>query len=181
MERIITNKMRIKFSGKKLHYWADRYGYPVNDNQVIKLIPIVKNNGYLTKSQLFKVCKWKSPRSAGHVKKNSIGFIKEITSIALSTQEERTKIEILTLLNGVNWPSASVILHFFHNDLYPILDFRALWSLGIEKVPAQYTFEFWWKYVSYCRELSLKHNIDMRTLDKALWQYSKENQNSTKI
>ena len=111
----------------------------------------------------------------------TVHFFVGRSSIALSTQEERTKIEILTLLNGVNWPSASVILHFFHNDLYPILDFRALWSLGIEKVPAQYTFVFWWKYVSYCRKLSLKHNIDMRILDKALWQYSKENQNSTKI
>ena len=165
--------MKIKFPFKQIPYWANSFGYPISDDQIIKMIPIVKNKGFLTKSQLFKVCHWKSPRSSGHTKKNSVAFIKEITSIALSTQEERTKIEVLTLLTGVNWPSASVILHFFHNDLYPILDFRALWSLGIEKIPNLYTFEFWWKYVSYCRKLSLKYNIDMRTLDKALWQYSK--------
>lgn len=79
------------------------------------------------------------------------------------------------LLDGVSWPVASVLLHFGSCDRYPILDFRALWSLRI-KVPKQYDFGFWWAYTLYCRSLADEHNVSMRTLDRALWQYSKEKQ-----
>lgn len=70
---------------------------------------------------------------------------------------------------------ASVILHLYHRERYPILDFRALWSLSVD-VPAFYRFPFWWGYVEYCRELAERTGMDMRTLDRALWQYSRENQ-----
>ena len=77
-------------------------------------------------------------------------------------------------LNGVGWPSASTILHFFHNDPYPLLDFRALWSIGIESY--KYSFSFWEKYVDFCRNVANENEVSMRTLDRALWQYSRENQ-----
>jgi hypothetical protein len=82
---------------------------------------------------------------------------------------------VLQILKGVSWPVASVILHFGKKDLYPILDYRALWSVGIKK-PNVYNFELWISYVKYCRKLAKELNISMRTLDKALWQYSKERQ-----
>ena len=75
----------------------------------------------------------------------------------------------------MSWPTASVILHLFHRDPYPILDYRALWSVSLE-VPGQYTFSFWWSYVEFCRSLAASAELDMRTLDRALWQFSKENQ-----
>ncbi len=66
-----------------------------------------------------------------------------------------------------------MLLHFGHGDPYPILDFRALASLGVEQ-PSSYTFKFWWSFVLACRELAERHQVDMRTLDRALWQYSLE-------
>ena len=73
---------------------------------------------------------------------------------------------------------ASVILHFFHPEPYPILDYRALWSLSIDE-PSYYKYNFWWEYVRICRDLAEANAVDMRTLDKAMWQYSKENQPGT--
>lgn len=93
----------------------------------------------------------------------------------MAIKSERLRIEALTLLDGIGWPSASVILHFFHKQKYPILDYRALWSVSLE-VPYRYIFEFWWAYVIYCRDLAKNAKVTMRTLDRALWQYSKENQ-----
>ena len=93
----------------------------------------------------------------------------------MATEDERARIQSLTLLDGVSWPTASVILYLFHRDPYPILDFRALWSLSLD-VPVQYRFDFWLPYVRCCRDLAQRANVDMRTLDRALWQYSKENQ-----
>lgn len=66
-----------------------------------------------------------------------------------------------------------MILHFFHKEPYPIIDFRALWSVSLA-VPPQYSFGFWWLYVNSCRNLSKRVNMDMRILDRALWQYSIE-------
>jgi hypothetical protein len=37
-------------------------------------------------------------------------------------------------------------------------------------------FAFWWSYVNRCRDLADQARVDMRTLDRALWQYSRENQ-----
>jgi hypothetical protein len=39
-----------------------------------------------------------------------------------------------------------------------------------------YEFSFWWEYTQFCRKLAAEAGVSMRTLDRALWQYSKENQ-----
>ena len=99
----------------------------------------------------------------------------QISQIALSTGDEQLRIEIWTLLYGVNWPTASALLHWLHIEEYPILDFRALWSLGYEK-PPPYDFAFWKDYFLYCRALAKQCGVSVRTLDRALWQYSDTNQ-----
>jgi hypothetical protein len=58
---------------------------------------------------------------------------------------------------------------------YPILDVRALWSLGFSRPPA-YTFGFWSEYVAFTRSEARRLGVSMRELDRALWQYSKERQ-----
>ena len=98
-----------------------------------------------------------------------------ITFFAFRAKNERSRIEILTILYGISWPSASVIIHFCHSDPYPIIDYRSLWTVGLE-VPNVYHFELWWCYTESCREIAQRNHVDMRTLDRALWQYSKENQ-----
>lgn len=76
------------------------------------------------------IAEWKTARSRSHCRKNDDGYVKEVTRAALSSNNERFKIEVLRLLDGVEWPTASVILHFCDRGRYPILDVRALWSLG---------------------------------------------------
>jgi hypothetical protein len=61
-------------------------------------------------------------------------------------------------------------------DDYPILDFRALWSLSKEVEPHEYDFPLWDEYVQTCRSLATQAGVSVRTFDKALWQYSKEKQ-----
>lgn len=68
-----------------------------------------------------------------------------------------------------------MILHFEFPDEYPILDFRAFWSLGWEQ-PSDYSFKFWTDYCARLRELAKAHGVDLHTLDKALWQYSATHQ-----
>ena len=118
--------IKLRFSETEIEYWAQRYEYLPEETLLINLRSTVQQAGYLTKEQLRMVARWKAPRSAGHIEKNEEEYVKEITTWSLSAKEERSKIEVLTLLDGVQWPSASVILHLFHKEVYPILDFRAL-------------------------------------------------------
>jgi hypothetical protein len=131
-------KHRLKLDPRQLLEYADRYVYPLNDDAVIEPGKDIQSRGYLTRSELQQVANWKSPRSAGHNRKNSDEYIAAVSAIPFQTDNERLRIESLTLLNRVSWPTASVILHLYHKDRYPILDFRALRSLSID-IPKQYT------------------------------------------
>ena len=165
----------LKFKEDEIATIAHRYQCPISEIDLMGLKGTILERGHLTKDELSKVAYWKAPRSSGHAKKNSDQYVSDITRFAFATNCERARIESLTLLDGVSWPTASVILHLFHRDPYPILDFRALWSVSLD-APKQYSFDFWSPYVEFCRGVAGSAGVDLRTLDRALWQYSKENQ-----
>lgn len=166
----------LRFPVDEFSYWADRYEYSLESEIVDEVAPRARSLGYFTRPDFLAICRWKSPRTKPHVEANPEAYIQEVTRVAFSTPSEQLRIEVLTLLKGVSWPTASVMLHLVHEDPYPLLDYRALWSLGIDTPPAQYDFGFWWDYTQYCRELANATGLSMRELDRALWQYSKENQ-----
>ena len=168
-------EFRLRFPASQIGYLANRYSDPGDDVIERVIAPRIRKMGYLRKPDFIRLCRWKTPRSRRHVRKNSDAFIRAVTATAFSSADERLRIEVLTLLDGVDWPTASVILHFGHRDPYPILDVRAVWSLGIDK-PPKYDFRFWQAYTRFCRTLSKKSSRSLGTLDRALWQYSKENQ-----
>jgi hypothetical protein len=167
---------KLCFNKKAVSKWA--CGYPRDYDRDLETViaPKVKVRGYLLQDEFIYLCRWKTPRSQSKVASNPADYIEAITQTALSTPSERLRIEVLTLLNGVRWPTASVILHFCHADPYPILDVRALWSLSVDANTVPYNFEFWWEYTLFCRTLAQEASVTMRELDRALWQYSKVNQ-----
>ncbi len=169
---------KLQFDREKIRCWAGEYSMltPLEKKIEAEIAPRVRERGYYTKEEFTDLCLWKTQRSQSLVKSNSTETIQECTRIALSTPDERLRIGVLTLLKGVGWPTASVLLHFGYDNLYPILDFRALWSLGLEKPPSQYNFDFWMAYTHYCRQMAADVNVSMRTLDRALWEYSKREQ-----
>lgn len=168
-------KPKLRFDESRIQKIAALYEYPIAEDELIDLKPVVQKRGFLKKQELQKIAYWKAPRSSGHVNKNEDAYVREITEFSFRASTERARIQVLTNLDGVSWPTASVILHLFHHEPYPIMDFRALWSVTLE-VPKQYSFDFWWPYVEFCREITHRNQVDMRILDRALWQYSKENQ-----
>ena len=100
--------MNLIFPESKINQWAERYTIPCEKTDLIALLAIVQQVGYLTKLQLKLLAHWKSPRSTPYTEKNSEGFIEEITEFALSTKEERARIESLALLDCVILLTASV-------------------------------------------------------------------------
>ncbi|MHB1699709.1 MAG: HhH-GDP family DNA glycosylase [Acidobacteriaceae bacterium] len=170
----------LRFDPGKIAVLAARYISQNTDQAAEERImteigPTARRNGFYSRAEFLELCHWKTPRTQPRCAENDELFVRDVTALALGTGNERLRIEALTLLCGVSWPTASVLLHFGHANPYPILDFRALWSLGKEP-PSEYDFRFWWEYVQVCRDIADKHSIDMRTLDRALWQYSADNQ-----
>ena len=165
----------LRFEQALIPDWATQFNLEEDAAVENEIVPQVRRRGYINKEELLSLCRWKSPRARKYVEENNEDFIKVVTQTAFSTPNEQLRIQVLTLLQGVNWPTASVILHFCHAEPYPILDFRALWSLGTA-VPEQYEFNFWWAYTQYCRARAAQAGVSMRTLDRALWQYAKHHQ-----
>ena len=163
----------LRFQEKSLRHWASRY--PADDDPEVVDVAAARarSRGYLTKPEFLRLCRWKTPRSRQACLRNSAGLVAEATRIALSAKNEELKIGALRVLDGVEWPTASVILHLCDRAPYPILDVRALWSLGYRR-PPRYTFDFWWSYTRFTRDLARRNRCTMRDVDRALWQYSKE-------
>ena len=172
------NRLSYHFESKlkldEIQAYSQRYTYDL-EVKVELLVPTVQERGFLTKEDLMKVCRWKTPRSQKQVRENDEDLVRRATALALSDRDDRLKIHILLALNGVSMPTASVLLHWFDKLRYPIIDFRALWTLGVPDSQA-YSLPFWVEYVAFTRMLADQAGVTMRTLDKALWQYSKENQ-----
>ena len=167
-------EFRPRFPLSEVLYWASRYAY-ADDAEVEAIGDRARERGWFTRDEFLTVARWKTPRSRKRCE-NDAARVKDITQRALSSPDERQRIEILTQLRGVEFPTASVLLHLAHRDPYPIIDYRALWSLGVENPPATYSFAFWRAYTQTCRSLAKDAGVRMRTFDRALWQFSKERQ-----
>ena len=169
---------KLRFSEDRIQHWADRYSYAANDGRLREVVrPSVLARGYVTKGEFLEICKWKTQRSKSRCAQNDEFTVRTVSRAALATSDESLKMDLLRTLTGVEWPTASALLHFCDERPYPILDYRALWSLGYADAP-HYTMDFWQEYLAYTRSLAAGLNVDIRTVDRALWQYSKKFQRS---
>lgn len=173
---------KLKFKPSDIKPLAARYlernaTRPIEDQDVslTKVAKAAKARGYLQRDEFLKFCRWKSPRIMKHAASNSTALVEEASAVAFAAKTEEMRIGALMVLNGVLWPVASSILHWVYDSRYPLLDFRALWSLGVEKVPT-YDHTFWNAYTTACRAIAKEAGVTLRDLDRALWQYSFENQ-----
>ena|GEM_PF-1129798 len=137
-------------------------------------VPRLRMNGGLTRAHLLELARWRTPRPNPRIGSNPDRLVEETVRAAFSARDERLRVGTLRVLRGVGWPVASAILHFGGRESYPVLDRRVLWSLGVEHAP-RYSFEFWWAYTQACRSLTAEAGVTMRSLDRALFQFAREN------
>jgi hypothetical protein len=164
----------LRFDPSEIVALAARFGDDAADARPAALGAAAALRGHYTRAEFLALCEWKSARSRPLVAANGAGAVRSATRHALAAATgERERIEALLALRGVGMPTASVLLHFAMPDRYPILDVRALESLGVT-ARTHYTVGFWLEYLQACRELAGRHGVTLRTLDKALWQHSRE-------
>jgi hypothetical protein len=164
----------LQFDPTEIEAWAARFSYD-DDSGAAAAGAAAARRGYYELDELVTVCSWKTPRSKPLVTANSEGDVESATRRALDGEVlERERMQALTALNGIGVPTASALLHFARPEDYPILDVRALESLGVRTKGTTYSLAFWLRYLEACRSMAARHEVTLRTLDKALWQHSKE-------
>jgi len=164
--------MKISLTCTEIRHYAQRYNNDREDD-LSRRLKAAKSRGYMTRQDLIEVAKWKWPGGIvrQYCKENTNHEVKEISRVSFHSKSDRLRIGVLMALHGVNWPMASVILHFAFRNRYPILDVRAMSTVGGS---TSYNFERWMEYVYLCRKKAKECNITMRELDRSLWQYDKD-------
>ena len=76
----------------------------------------------------------------------------------------------LTNLAGIGVPTASAILAAIFPKKYTVIDQRALRALDV----TDQEVAFYLLYNDYCRSVATENKIELRTLDRALWEWGKK-------
>ena len=162
--------------------WEARYLKKQSKNrQVLEAAVIgfrenVSERGYLRKVELRQIGQWKDHRLPSKLDPNPPGRIEHVTRAAFRLNDDWEKLKKLTDIDGIGESVASVILHLYDPDpkKYPILDKHALRSIGIDSRKVKYDEPFWRKYVNFCSAEAKHYDVEMRTLDRALYKLSKD-------
>lgn len=141
--------------------------------------PAARARMHLEMDELLQIGRWKAARSASHLSRNDPMNVRHVTRAAFAPKAVE-RLSILTTLYGVQDAMASSILTVWSPEQYTVWDVRAIWTMqqaGLIEDRAP----FGWYLIS-CRALADSLAVSatdvskLRTLDRALWQYSKENQ-----
>lgn len=152
----------------------------------------LQTRGYISREQLRKIGKWKSPRIDRHLKKNTATEVEVETAAAFSASSSEQAAETLIELNGVGVPVASSILTMYDPTEYAVIDYRVLRALPVIDPqladPRTYrdyrdflehfrsygdrpdTYQF---YMDRVDQIAADEGLTPREVDMALWAYDK--------
>ena len=134
--------------------------------------------GAYTRAHLGTIFEWKTNgRGKSRLLENTDDEIADALNLAVTAKTERAALAVLCGLHGVDVPVASAILTAIYPERYTVIDFRALEALGIKKT--NLTVNFYLDYLADCRKRAKAQTIELRELDRALWQWSKEAKDQT--
>jgi len=144
--------------------------------KLIDELSVVKQQRYLTKKQLIKICNWKSPRAIQLIKSNSADKIKSTTTKVFGTRSEREKLSLLTELQGVSVPMASAILMLTNPKNYGVIDIR-VWQLlykmkSVNNRPSGIGFNFkhWYRFLMIIRYYAKLYKVSARTIERTFFE-----------
>ena len=131
--------------------------------------------GYLTRSELVAVCRWKSPRAIHHVRANSPKRVRAATASALGTRSEPRRLESLLRLQGVSVPMASAVLTMIDPRRYGVIDIR-VWQLlhargAVTRNAAGVGLSAgnWRQFLAVIRHFARKLRVKARDVERALF------------
>jgi hypothetical protein len=137
-------------------------------------------NGPHDLSDLETIVRWKSPRRMDRFRLNSPDEVKTAIRNAIDAThagDVRCAIKALTRLDGVGVKMASAILTAMFPTLYTVCDFRASEAMGVGDYNS---LRFYVAYLAECRRIAAHYGVSLRDLDRANWQWSKDQDKARK-
>jgi hypothetical protein len=168
-----VTQFALQFPIERVREYAARFDAAA-DAPALAIGRAARERGYYRLDEFVAACRWKTPRSAPLVARNTAAEVEAATRVALGpVGSAGERMQALRSLHGVEWATGSVLLHLAFPDRFPILDVRALHALGVTG-RSSFTVAFWEAYVAECGRLAAAAGVDGRTLDHALWAWSKQ-------
>ncbi|MCJ2069317.1 hypothetical protein MKK75_10980 [Methylobacterium sp. J-030] len=128
--------------------------------------------GEHTRANLTTIHRWKTKgRGRSRLGWNTDVEIADALALAVAAKTDRAAASVLCGLAGVKLPVASAVLMAIDPARYTIIDVRALDSLGA--LGNRIDLRLYLTYLHFCRALAFEAGTSLRTLDRALWQWSK--------
>jgi hypothetical protein len=167
-------KFTLRFPPTEIPEWALQYD-AAGDDDALAAGRRIANDAFDPRNDLAIIFEWKTRnRGKSRLLENTPKEISDAFNLAVRAKTDRSAVAVLTGLSGVGTPVASAILTAVAPERYTIIDFRALGALNY-KGPYS-SLSFYLHYLRYCRGTAQKHRVSLRTLDRALWQWSFVNQ-----
>jgi len=132
--------------------------------------PVAASRGFYEPDEFVAIARWETPRSKKLIAANPESDVREVTRMAFAASEQ-LQHRLLTVLSGVHVRTATALLTVAFPEHHTVLDIRSTEALlrlkewdGHGGYPA---------YLVVCRAIAKRLKVDLRTLDRALWQWSK--------
>ena len=168
MQKPIFN---LQFAAKDIRGLAARYDF--KEDKIALDAGARISGGDFSRANLEAIFEWKTKgRGRSRLTKNNDDEIADALKLAIEAETPRAAVAALTGLSGVDVPVATAILATVKPDDHTIIDWRALHALGVNA--SSVTIKLYLCYLTYCKEIAVKNKVTLRELDRAMWQWSKE-------
>jgi hypothetical protein len=153
--------------------------------KIIKRLRHVRTDKELSRGEFLDICYWKSPRGVRRCEKNSARAVEETTQKVFATRSEKTRIDLLTSLEGVSIPTASAILTLTDPRNYGVIDIRvwqvlhALGSVTSNPRGQNFTCEQWLQFLRILRQHSRQLKVPTRLIELTIFKYHRDHQSGT--
>jgi hypothetical protein len=156
--------------------WIDHWANHYDESHDAKLQAIgrrLRERGYYDRQDLLDVGRWKArSRTQSRLGANTDSEIRDITRIALEA-DRPYQHRILTLLKGVQVPTASALLMVWDQDLHTVIDINAIKALVDHDEIGNKTPSYL-DYLDVCHQISTRCKRSLRTVDRALYEYGRQ-------
>ncbi len=162
----------MRIDGAFVDKWAAKYG-DEEDARLPEVGRKLREMGCYNKATLEEVGQWKSPRSRSYLERNSEADVKAISTAAFNAPFA-VQHRLIQALHGVGSAMASALLMAWDPNTHTVIDVRAIEALREAGLWADK--KHWPGYIEYvgmCQRLATDAECDLRTLDRALWAWSK--------
>jgi hypothetical protein len=182
-ERLLRKYPAESLSEHVRHFDFKSGDLPANDQQWNSF----RARGFMTLNELADLSRWKTGgRQDRNIARNSGEAVQGVTRAATSAagevpDEPGLAVGILTVLHGVDLPTASTVMTVWKPERFGILDIRA-WNVLRAAVPAAFAsvesvagnrrpfrLEEADTYLRVIREVAVRASLSCRAVDKALW------------